>query len=476
MSALLRRPLLLFVGLLLLVDSVVARPVSRRGSMSRSGSASFSWSRSRGFSARSSFTRPFSLRSFSVRTFGRSVGLRSTPFSHGSHLPLFDRSFRSSARLHGFPMVANPFVGRLAHETAALDRRLAHDTAALDRTLAHRFLSTPATGPRLLVSPLGVISNPYLGGPPNLVEQSAGGYSADGYGSAVPPLAAALHGYADLTRATGSYWEDIGKARQDRETANQMMIDTEHKRIEFERWEEATKDTAPKMRDRELSTDLDRARKDPPATEVWSARPLNDLLKSIQANGKFDRVEGALLDKDVLAHTRVTDGRERGSIGMFKAGGNLDWPEALKEFAFDKARLRLARNLRIAIDQLKHNEPLEEATLRDVKSDFKALIKVLDNNTEELGPAQYIEAKRFLNQLSEGIRALSDPKVINHFNGKWVARGRDVTDLVARMTKEGLVFAPATPGDESAYNTLYLALRNYEAALNSSRDLSTKGR
>ena len=31
------------------------------------------------------------------------------------------------------------------------------------------------------------------------------------------------------------------------------------------------------------------------------------------------------------------------------------------------------------------------------------------------------------------------------------------------MTKEGLVFAPAAPGDEAAYRAVYDALRTYES-------------
>ncbi len=252
-----------------------------------------------------------------------------------------------------------------------------------------------------------------------------------------------------------------------REQANQAALDTERKRIEFQRWLESTRDTAPKMRERDLATDLERARKNPPATEVWSAKPLNDLLRSIQAS-KPSRVASPALDEDVLKHVNLTDGTSPGSVGPLKEG-SLDWPDSLKEPAFDKARARLARNLRLAIAQLKDREPLDNAQLKDIKADFQELNRLLGENAEDLSPAQYIEAKRFLNRLSESIRALSDPKAVNYFNGKWVARGKNVAELVSFLTKEGLIFAPAGSGDESAYNALYTALRNYEAALQSAQ-------
>src|SRR5262249_15871536 len=141
----------------------------------------------------------------------------------------------------------------------------------------------------------------------------------------------------------------------------------------------------------------------------------------------------------------LSDGTSRGSVGMLRDGGNVDWPDPLKEAAFDKVRQRLARSLRLAVDQLKHNDPLDASLVKDIKADFTELNKLLDHNAEDLSPAQYIEAKRFLNQLSEAVRALSDPKAVNFYNGKWVARGKNVATLVQNMTRDGVVFAPAAP-------------------------------
>jgi hypothetical protein len=453
----LSRRLLVVVALLALVDPASARPFSLKVSGSRSGS--FSMRRSGSFSTSRSgaFSRFSRSRSFTVgRTFTRPAGLKHTPITHAPHFPIHERPFhgRAPAHLHGFPIAANPFIGPRV-------------------TLR---LSTPATGPRLVISRLGVAGNPYLGGPPNLGASSRGVYGAGGYGASGSSFAAALDGYADLTRATGSYWENISVARIEREVANQMMIDTEHKRIEYLRWLESTRDTAPKMLDREMAADLELARKGAPATVVWSARPLNALLWSIQAGGSLDRAPSPSLPPDVLRHINVTDGAEHGNLALFKDGGHLDWPDALTAPAFDKTRARLARNLRIAVDQLKHNEPLDRAAVGDIEADFRTLSKAFADGAEELTPAQFIEAKRFLNRLSEATRALSDPKAMNYFNGKWAARGKNVAELVTWMTSKGLILAPAAPGDEAAYNVLYLALRQYEAALRPSSELTAESR
>jgi len=96
---------------------------------------------------------------------------------------------------------------------------------------------------------------------------------------------ATLQGMAALTQATGQYWKDIQSARITREQAHQAAIETARRRIQFEAWYETVRPTAPKMLDAERATDIDRARKDPSDTDVFSARALNVLLKSAQAAG-----------------------------------------------------------------------------------------------------------------------------------------------------------------------------------------------
>jgi hypothetical protein len=82
-----------------------------------------------------------------------------------------------------------------------------------------------------------------------------------------------------------------------------------------------------------------------------------------------------------------------------------------------------------------------------------------------LSPQQYIEARQHLNKVRPAIRALNDPLVSNYFNNNWTARGRTVSELIENMRVAGLRFAPAAPGDESAYLALYQALRAFEAGL-----------
>lgn len=53
----------------------------------------------------------------------------------------------------------------------------------------------------------------------------------------------------------------------------------------------------------------------------------------------------------------------------------------------------------------------------------------------------------------------------NYFNNTWNARGKSVAEMISHLTREGLTFAPAAPGDEAAYRAVYQALRAFDASL-----------
>jgi hypothetical protein len=151
---------------------------------------------------------------------------------------------------------------------------------------------------------------------------------------------------------------------------------------------------------------------------------------------------------------------------MLKDGGDLAWPRPLQESTFDEPRKRLSRKLREAVTQLKKDKELpDRGLLNDIEADYKSLNEKLAASVREMTPSQYIEAKRFLNQLNSAIRALSSPKAVNYFNNTWAAKGKTVAELVRNMKKSGLQFAPAAPGEEASYSALYQALRGFDARL-----------
>lgn len=276
---------------------------------------------------------------------------------------------------------------------------------------------------------------------------------------------AALEGLASLQRAQGQYWKDIVQARLGREQALQANLDTARRRVEFEAWYESMRPTATKMRDREMAADLDEARRTATDTDIQSGRALNTLLRNIQVSGRLNQGQNVPLDEEVLRHVNLSGGTSAGSVGMLKDGVKLPWPDGLQDQQFDEARKRLTRNLRQAVDTLKDKEPIPEALMKDIRGDNKALADKLAESANDLSPAQYVEARRFLNQLNGAIKALADPKVANYFNNTWNARGKSVAEMISHLTREGLTFAPAAPGDEAAYRAVYQALRAFDASL-----------
>jgi len=222
---------------------------------------------------------------------------------------------------------------------------------------------------------------------------------------------ATLQGMSSLTQATGQYWKDIQSARITREQAHQAAIETARRRIQFEAWYETVRPTAPKMLDAERATDIDRARKDPSDTDVFSARALNVLLKSAQAAGSsLARGPEVPLSEEILKNINLSGGTSAGSVGLLKGGVNLAWPEALQENGFEMATKRLTRNLRQAVDTLKDGDAVQPNLLRDIRGDYKAITTKLGDSADDLSPAQYIEARRFLNQLDASIKALRTPR------------------------------------------------------------------
>jgi hypothetical protein len=406
---------------------------------------------------------------------------------------------RRRTTFDGLSVVANPVVqpqvrlGQAAYNIAVLGK-------ALQRVPPYAFGVSPF-GPAVVPSSTPALSTFSAGSPmlgfPSLSTSPYGsalgtaGLASDfslstvpggsGYGGSspyggyyppytyIPPGAAALFGLASLTSASGQYWNQIGQAQLVREQSRQAEMETAKKRVEWERWyEEYGKPTAPKMRAKEMATDLERARNDPPATEVWSGKSLNDLLRSIQSIGALNRGPNLPLEEDTLKAINVSAGA-RGNVGMLRNDGNLNWPLSLTEAPFTDLRERLSKNIRHAVSDLKGKEPVPASTLKDITNDFKSLNDKLSDSADDLSPGQYIEAKRYLNQLAQAVRALSDQKAVNYFNQTWTARGKNVAELVANMTRDGLVFAPAAPGDEAAYTSLYQSLRAFEAGIQQSQ-------
>jgi len=339
-----------------------------------------------------------------------------------------------------------------------------------------------------LGSPYGlstVAGNPYLGGSLGMSPYGVGGYGLStmpganpfpyqynppgyGYGGVrQDPMSGYLTGVASVTSATGEYWINIEKARLLREEARRSSFDTDKKRVELEMWYERLKPKTQDIVDATVRNDLDRARKDPGMTEVVSGKTLNDLLNNIRKLGRLSRGPNISLEEDTLKHINLASPAMTGNAGLLKDGGKFSWPLSLHEKQFSEERDRLARNIQKAVEDIKFEAKgdLEPRLLKDINADVRTLAEKVDNSQDDLTISQYLEAKAFMRQLQAAVRSLRDPQVKKYFNNTWNAKGKTVAELVDHMTKEGLNFAAAAPGEEAAYMSLYYAVRAFESGL-----------
>jgi hypothetical protein len=275
-----------------------------------------------------------------------------------------------------------------------------------------------------------------------------------------------LRGNADVINATGQYLINYEKAKLTKEAVRQARIDTRRKVFDEYLYERANTPTLEDERERAIDLERRRAVNDPPVTEIWSAKALNDLLfdvQKLQAKG----ISGPQLrlDEDTLKRINVSAGRTPGNVGLLKNEGKLSWPLALRTMRpqkeVDDLRQDISSLLPDAINQAV-NGKVSPNVLETLTKDVDRLQQLLTDNVRDLPPGQYMEAKRFLNNLEDGLQVLQQPNAGLYFTQRYMAKGRTVQDLVNYMSKEGLTFAPAVGGDEAAYVALHRALAAYD--------------
>lgn len=288
-------------------------------------------------------------------------------------------------------------------------------------------------------------------------------YNPAGWG--FDPVSGFLRGIADVTTANAQSYVTIQRARILNQQALQSQIDTRRRLIEEARWERMNTPGAEDIRLRDMEMALARSRRNPPVGEIWSGKALNVLLAHlIDQQGKGNKGPLVALDEDVLKKVNVTDGTG-GNVGLLKADGKIPWVPSLQGMDFASLRETLDAKLPAAVTQLKFGQPVEKGTLDDIRAALRAANAKLDEIIARLSPTDYLEAKRFLGQLDQAQRALQNPNATNYFTGKWAAKATNVNELVKQMAETGLQFAPATPGDEAAYRSLYYSLASYDANL-----------
>jgi hypothetical protein len=273
------------------------------------------------------------------------------------------------------------------------------------------------------------------------------------------PGGAFLSGAADVISSQGQLVNDLENAKITREQRNQMRIDTRRRTFDENMYERKHRPTVEDERERARQLRLRRARNDPPLNEIWSGKALNDLLDGIQKM-LTQGIPGPNipLDPEILSRINVTSGTTpEGSLGLLRDGGKLRWPLTLRMSSFTSDRKQLDELAPKALSEAQSGEVSAE-TLQAMITSVDNLFSELKKNVRKINANDYIRSKRFLNDLEQTVKVLQDPNVSKYASRKWSAQGNNVLDLVSNMTRQGLKFAPAVPGDQAAYTSLHRAM------------------
>lgn len=338
-------------------------------------------------------------------------------------------------------------------------------------------------GPSFGNQAAGGLANPYASLYANPYGLGAGygaGYDASGYGnpylsSYYDPYYGYLRGGADVINSQGKFLMSTQQAYLTREQVRSERLANQRKVFDEYLYEREKTPTPEDERQRSMLANLNRSRNNPPVTEVWSGKALNDLLADLRKlpppkpeAGQLINVQQLPLDEDGLKHINVTTGTGnvallKNNLALLKSQGRLNWPAALSGAEYKDQREMINRMATRAVQQAEFG-PVDSGTTAQLSNDVDNLQRQLRKNAGDLPFSVYTESKAFLNNLDDAITALRQRNVGDYFTGKYVLKAKTVPELVAQMTKQGLQFAPATPGDESAYTALHQALANYDLA------------
>ncbi len=278
------------------------------------------------------------------------------------------------------------------------------------------------------------------------------------------PYGGYLSGGADVINAQGNFLVEKEQANLSHEQVKQAKIDTRRKSFDNWLYEREMTPTLEEERERARMEAYRRSRNDPPLTEIWSGKALNDLL---DAQRRTLGIPGPTvpLDPEMLRHINVTSGTGHAGMGLLKGGGQLRWPVGLQDEAFTKECKKIEQLLPEAVQQGQYG-PVPGKLLSELTKTIDLLASKLKAKISDIDANDYIASKRYLNDLTDSLKVLKDPHAAKYVSGQWSANARTVGELVVTMTKQGLRFAPATRGDQEAYTMLHRAMAYYDETIN----------
>jgi hypothetical protein len=220
------------------------------------------------------------------------------------------------------------------------------------------------------------------------------------------------------------------------------------------------------------------ARQTTELSEMTSGYVLNILLDDLRTFIDRSAPSSTPLSEEILTRINVTIKENEGNLGLLRYGGNVTWPPAFESEAIvskkDRAEVELLA--KAAVQQAMQGY-LRRPDMTNLQSFVQTTGEKLSGKVTQLPGGQYLDAKRFLHNFDAARIALASGEAVPYFKfQKWVSGGKSIQQVTAYMVQEGLLFAAATPGDESAYRAMHSALAAYDVEVNASSTASYKDR
>jgi hypothetical protein len=305
--------------------------------------------------------------------------------------------------------------------------------------------------------------NPYFG------YGGSGGWGPYAWGG--DPYGGYLSGAANVINAQGQYMINTQQAYLTKQQVKSAMIDNRRKAFDEWLYEKQNTPTLNDVRIQSQRDELTRALTQPPETEIWSAKSLNDIfnaLKDMQAKGATG--PDVPLNSATLRQINVTV-KGVGNQGLVKENAKIQWPVGLRSLPPQAQTREMRDQIDTLMSQCKRQaasgQEVDAGALQEISRTIERLRQMLKGQIDNLSFGDYTAARRFLGELDGGVTVLKQPTAANFVNGTYAAKGHNVQELVQYMTQNGLSFAPACAGEEGSYNALYQSLLQYFMGANS---------
>jgi hypothetical protein len=277
------------------------------------------------------------------------------------------------------------------------------------------------------------------------------------------PAGSYLTGASNVINAQGQFLTSKRESEVIKEQAEQAKLDTKRKAIEQWQYEQALQPTLSEIQVKAQQEGYQQMRGNPPDARIWSGEAPNTLLRHIQQTQSYLSGNPSIpLDPRTVSKIRFTDGTNRGDVTLFSQGPKIDWPFPLRGPEFKQNREKI-QSLSADVVRQAQGGDVDYGTIKAIQGTTVVMLDDLKDHIEDFTPSDYMKAKRFLNDLNKGARGLGEPNATAALSNKSKPRVSTVDQLVTMMTKQGLRFAPAKDGDETAYSALYQSLRAFDS-------------